>query len=185
MKSKYSAVDLTDLAIGVLILGIAVSIGANILVSMRDSTLTDLDTVTTVNESTVLNSSAGADTLANTWGASVSACYCNVTGSQAAGFICAANTTIPAANYTVVVDTVGGGMTIVNATETTYADPACTYSWYNTSRADWALPNDAALGIAEFGNWFDIIIIVGVAGLILSLIFLAFGRRGAETGVAY
>jgi len=42
------------------------------------------------------------------------------------------------------------------------------------------LANDAATGLAEYGNWFDIIVIVGVAALILSLIFMAFGRQGGS-----
>jgi hypothetical protein len=39
------------------------------------------------------------------------------------------------------------------------------------------LADDAAVGLAEYGNWFKIIVIVGVAAVVLSLIFMAFGRR--------
>jgi len=39
MKQKQNAVDLTDLAVGILVLGIVVTIGTNILISVRDSTL--------------------------------------------------------------------------------------------------------------------------------------------------
>ena len=49
----------------------------------------------------------------------------------------------------------------------------------------WNLGNKAALGLGEYGNWFDIIVIVGVAAVILSLIFMAFGRRGGGGGVTY
>ncbi len=87
---KKSAVDLTDLAIGIVVLGIVVSIGATILLNVRDT---------------------------------------NATGDVS----------------------------------------------YN-------LANDAATGLAEYGNWFDIIVIVGVAAVILSLIFMAFGRRGGSGG---
>jgi len=91
---KQSAVDLTDLAIGIVVLGIVVSIGATILINVRD-TNTENDTA------------------------------------------------------------------------------------YN-------LAGSAATGLAEYGNWFDIIVIVGVAAVILSLIFMAFGRRGgAGGGVSY
>lgn len=41
------------------------------------------------------------------------------------------------------------------------------------------LADDAATGLAEYGNWFKTIVIVGVAAVVLSLIFMAFGRRGA------
>ena len=85
MEQKQSAVDLTDLAIGIVVLGIVVSVGATILINVRDT----------------------------------------------------------------------------NGDETNIA--------YN-------LANDAATGLAEYGNWFNIIVIVGVAAVVLSLIFMAFGR---------
>lgn len=84
---KKPAVDLTDLAIGIVVLGIVVSIGATILLNVRDTN--------------------------------------------------------------------------------TASDTA-----YNLS-------NSAATGLAEYGNWFTIIVIVGVASVILSLIFMAFGNRGS------
>jgi len=89
LEFQKKAVDLTDLAIGIVVLGIVVSVGATILINVRDT---------------------------NTAG------------------------TTP----------------------------------YNLS-------DDAAVGIAEYGNWFKIIVIVGVAAVVLSLIFMAFGRRGAGT----
>ena len=106
-KLKNSAVDLTDLAIGILVLGLIVSIGANILLSVRDSNY---------------ELAAG----------------CNETSG----------------NYTL-------------------CDSA------------WQLGDSAATGLAEYGNWFDIIVIVGVAAVILSLIFMAFGRRDGQSSVQY
>ncbi len=32
-------------------------------------------------------------------------------------------------------------------------------------------------GLAEFGNWFDIIVIIGIAGLILGIIFISFNPQ--------
>ena len=90
---KKSAVDLTDLAIGIVVLGIVVSVGANVLINVRNT-----------------------------------------------------NTT---------------------------ADTA-----YN-------LADKAATGLAEYGNWFKIIVIVGVAAVILSLIFMAFGRGAGSVGTTY
>ena len=90
---KKPAVDLTDLAIGIVVLGIVVSVGANVLINVRNT-----------------------------------------------------NTANDAA--------------------------------YN-------LADDAATGISEYGNWFKIIVIVGVAAVILSLIFMAFGRRGSTGGMTY
>jgi len=92
-KLRKQAVDLTDLAIGIVVLGIVVSIGATILINVRD----------------------------------------------------------------------------------TNAENGTAYN----------LADDAATGLAEYGNWFDIIVIVGVAAVVLSLIFLAFGRRGGGGGMTY
>jgi hypothetical protein len=93
LQYKKSAVDLTDLAIGIVVLGIVVSVGATILINVRD---------TNVGNSTPYN-----------------------------------------------------------------------------------LSDKAATGLAEYGNWFKIIVIVGVAAVILSLIFMAFGRRGGEGSMTY
>jgi hypothetical protein len=93
MEYKQSAVDLTDLAIGIVVLGIVVSVGATILINVRDT---------------------------------------NTAGTAA----------------------------------------------YNVS-------NLAAIGLAEYGNWFKIIVIVGVAAVILSLIFMAFGRGSSSVGTTY
>lgn len=90
LEQKKSAVDLTELAIGIVVLGIVVSVGATILINVRDT---------------------------------------NSAGTAA----------------------------------------------YNIS-------DDAAVGLAEYGNWFKILVIVGIAAVILSLIFMAFGRRGGVGG---
>lgn len=92
MSVKKQAVDLTDLAIGIVVLGIVVSVGATILINVRDT---------------------------------------NTTNGTA----------------------------------------------YN-------LADSAATGIAEYGNWFKIIVIVGVAAVVLSLIFMAFGKSG-QGGTTY
>ena len=39
MQYKKSAVDLTDLAIGIVVLGIVVSVGATILINVRDTNI--------------------------------------------------------------------------------------------------------------------------------------------------
>jgi len=176
-KMKKNAVDLTDLAIGIIVLGLVVTIGATILLNVRDNTLTGLPVVTTANESVDI-SSTGTDTFTNTWVSSTSATCINTSNSAAVG----------SGNYTITVDASTGTGTITNATtDAAYNHPwNCTYTTYDTTQADWALPNNAATGIAEYGNWFDIIVIVGIAGLILSFIFMAFGRRdGGEGSVAY
>ena len=168
MKTKQNAIDLTDLAIGILILGITVGIGARLLITLRDNRLTDLSLDTTGNE-TINVSTTGSDTFDNTWFNGVTTCINSTNGI-----------TILPGNYTTSVDAVSGVGTITNATTDTAVNSGwnCTYTHYDTTEAQWSLPNDAASGIAEYGNWFDIIVIVGIAGVILSLIFLAFGNRG-------
>jgi len=93
IMQKKSAVDLTELAIGIVVLGIVVSVGATILINVRDT---------------------------------------NTVGTAA----------------------------------------------YNVS-------DDAAIGLAEYGNWFKILVIVGIAAVVLSLIFMAFGRRSGGLGSSY
>ena len=94
MKAELTkpAVDLTDLAIGIVVLGIVVSVGATILINVRDT---------------------------------------NTSGTAA----------------------------------------------YNIS-------DKAASGLLEYGNWFKILVIVGVAAVVLSLIFMAFGRN-SQGGMTY
>jgi len=162
LEFQKKAIDLTDLAIGLIILGIIVSIGASILTTTRDSRLTELSTVTTTNEKAT---NVAGLTLSNTWGKSVIN-ITNATGGQL----------ITSGNYTSSVNSVTGVMTVSNATATHILPWNITYDWYNTSRADWDLPHNASLGLLEYGNWFKIIVIVGVAAVLLTLIFLSFGR---------
>lgn len=89
LEQKKSAVDLTELAIGIVVLGIVVSVGATVLINVRDT---------------------------------------NTAGTAA----------------------------------------------YNISEK-------AAVGLAEYGNWFKILVIVGIAAVVLSLIFMAFGRKAGGT----
>ena len=84
MNKKGAAVDLSDLAIGIVVLGIVVSVGATVLINVRDT---------------------------------------NTSGDVS----------------------------------------------YNVSEK-------AAIGLGEYGNWFKILVIVGIAAVILGLIFMAFGR---------
>lgn len=175
MYKRKSAVDLTDIAIGILILGITVSVGARVLILYRDSRLTDLDTFTTANEVVTAVNETGS-TLDNVWFSSVTE-VTNTTDGAA----------ISSSNYTTSVDSDGIGTIYCDGCNNTFNNTLwnVTYVSYNTSSPQWALPNDAATGLAEYGNWFDIIVIVGIAGLILSLIFLAFKNKGGNASVSY
>lgn len=171
VKTKKPAVDLTDLALGIVILGIVVTIGANILIGIRDSQLTDLTVYTTANETVTDPTASTASTLSNKWGITVTECWNESNNIQ-----------IDSGNFSSSVSSVDGTITVTPAsTATEYTDGGgdwlCSYTAYNTSsNPDWGLADDAATGLAEYGDWFDIIVIVGIAAVIIALIFMAFGR---------
>lgn len=171
-KLKKSAIDLTDLAVGIIVLGIVVSIGGAVLINYRDARLTDVSTYSTVNETANFTINP-TNALANGWFQSI---------TQVTNFSDGA--TIASSEYTVTTDAFGTA-TLANTTDTYPFAWNVTYSSYNTSQTDYALANDAAVGLGEFGNWFKIIVIVGIAALVLSLIFMSFGNRGQSTGVSY
>jgi len=174
MEIKKNAVDLTDLAVGILILGIVVTIGASVLVNLRDNQLTDLTVSTTSNETLTGSNTTGTE-LSATWFKDVTL-VTNTTGGE----------TVGAGNYSVTTGPTGIGTFTVVGSQYNGEGLNVTYQTYDTtSRADWTLSNNAATGLAEYGNWFDIIVIVGVAAVILSLIFLAFGNRESGFAQAY
>jgi len=173
-KFKKNPIDLTDLAIGIIILAITVAIGSILLIGIRDSRLTDL-TVESVNETFTGGTSAVSFSshTTDTWVQGISVCVNGTNDTQI----------IPSGNYTFAISDFGIG-TITGTTGTDESNDSlwnCNYTVYNTSRADWDLANNASIGLGEYGNWFKIIVIVGVAAVILSLIFMAFGR-GSEAG---
>jgi len=178
MNIQKKAVDLTDLAVGILVLGVLVSIGSVILIGIRDSRLTSLATEEIVNE-VIIPDDTGTE-FAGSYFINVTECYNKTT---------AGNVPIaPTGNYTISTSGAVGIITNTSATYSASFDKGngwyCNYSTYNTTRADWTLPDNASIGLGEYGNWFKIIVIVGVAAVILSLIFMAFGKgRTGESGV--
>ena len=177
---QKKAVDLTDLAIGIIVLGIVISIGANILIKYRDSQLTSIDTTQIANETLTTVGHTG-ENLAQSWVKSVNTCI-NSTD----------NVIIGSANYTVTVDSFGSGKVTFNAHDTALfneTDWKCTYTIYNKTDPRFSLPNNASIGLSEYGNWFKIIVIVGIASLILAIIFMSFGRSpsmgGSSSGGSY
>lgn len=174
MEYKKSAIDLTDLAIGVMVLGFTVAIGVRILVLFSSSRVTDLGTNTVTNETTPATDAG--DRLAQTWVKEVSSIL-NISDG----------TTVPTTNYTTTISSTTGEGTVTFAPTSAYngSNVRVTYDVYNLTDEQYALPQDAATGLAEYGNWFDIIVIVGIAGVILSLIFMSFGRSSSAGDVGY
>jgi hypothetical protein len=169
LENKKTAVDLTDLAFGIVILGLTVAIGATVVVNIRNNQI--LDTATRkITLETVTPVGAAGTPLANTWVKSVDACQ-NSTGEILA-----------TANYTYTISPDTGTAKIFNTTsDYTVNSWRCNYTVYNTSDPRYTLPNTASIGLMEYGNWFKIIVIVGVAATILALIFMAFGKGGSAS----
>lgn len=171
---KQSAVDLTDLALGLVILGIAVSIGATVLVNMRNAQVTDVGSESYTQTFVPIDTGTSFTKI---WGKAVTNCI-NKTGPG-----------INSGNYTYTIspDT---GVIVFKNTSNLFSDAnaqwKCNYTVYNVSDPRYTLPDDASVGLAEYGNWFKIIVIVGIAAVVLTLIFMAFGKgRGAEIGGTY
>ena len=174
MQTEYrkGAVDLTDLAIGIVTLGIVVSIGAVILINAGNSQVTSLGTYIVSNEAVTVSGLETGTTLSTTWGQSVTTCNNN---SQEGDVI-------NAANYSVSIDSSNGLITMTNLTSEYIDKPwSCNYSVYNVSDPRFSLYQKAAMGLGEYGNWFKILVIVGAAAVVLALIFMAFGSRGSSS----
>ena len=167
MQIKKSAVDLTELALGIIVLGIVVSVGASILIIQRNSQVSNLPTYQVANES-VTTTQSGAN-LGNVWVKGIGVVI-NKTG-----------TVLTSGNYSFTIDQNTGIGTLANRTSINGNVWNVTYEVYNTSDVRYALADDAATGIGEYGNWFKIITIVGVASVVLALIFMAFGRRSGDS----
>lgn len=74
-----------------------------------------------------------------------------------------------------------GATILINIRDTT----DCIECTAANGTADYNLSNAAAVGLLEYGNWFNILVIVGVAAVILGLIFLAFRPSGGSGSQTY
>lgn len=170
MRSKKGAIDLTELAIGIVILGIIVAIGTLVVLNVRDSQTTNLPIQKVVNETITPSSGVGVP-LEHVWVKQIIA----VENTSA--------TLLTTTNYTASIDpSTGTGLIKALAVSDAHGFLNNTwkvnYTYYDTSRADWDVGNKAAIGLGEYSSWFKIIVITGVAALILGIIFLAFGKGG-------
>ena len=178
LRQKKSAIDLTELAIGIVIIGIAVSIGAIILTKMGNNQITNAASYQVANESVSPTTSGTA--LSTAWVKSVNQVY-----NESNGLL------FTSPNYTLTINPENGYGTLSNSTCTLQTGWTCTswkvsYTVYNVSDVRYSLPNKASLGLGEYGNWFKILVIVGIASVILALIFIAFGNKGSQSiGTSY
>jgi hypothetical protein len=152
-----------------------VAIGTSIILGIRDARLTDLPVVTTANE-TITSVKESCKYLTNTWVKSIG----TITNATSADVINSGNYT------TTIVNGHGTGkICAVNANPYNNTNWNVTYTWYNTSRADWSVANQSALGLGEYGNWYKIIILVGIAAGILAIIFSTFGSKNQTGATSY
>lgn len=180
------AVELTEFAIGVIVLGIVVTIGSSVFSNFKDAQVTNLP-IGYVKSESITPTTNGANfskTPLLGWGRDVTECINGTAGP-----------TIRPGNYSVTVDPNWGTMTITNNTAASGGEfvPSktawiCNYTLYNTSDQRYALPDKAGIGLGEYGNWFKIVVIVAISAVILGLIFSAFGRathggEGGETSI--
>ena len=175
MEFKKSAVDLTDLAIGIVVLGIVAAIGSTILLGVRNTTYADSDVVTVVNETVGNFTTTATQTLDNVWVNALTGCKDATTGVS-----------LGTTNVTLSVNSENGlGTVTATGTPTTAGTIAkCDYTYYDVANNPaYDTADSAAIGLGEYGNWFDIIVIVGVAAVILGLIFLAFGRGSMNSSM--
>ena len=169
------AVNLSEFAIGIVILGIVASISAVVMLGFRDSQLTSTDTASLTNQ-VITDPDASFRLLDTTdWVKSLDAVWNDTNGR-----------TIDSGNYTFVVrETDGVG--VLNASTEAGADStgdwSVNYTVYNKSDPRFSISDNAASGLAEYGNWFKILVIISVAAVILTLIFVAFrGRSSGSSG---
>ena len=163
--TKNSAIDLTDVALSIVILGITVAVGTQIIGTYRDSRLTALPNYAVNNESQ--NVTTTGVELSTEWFQSVA------TATNESGF------TIPATNYTTSTNAFGKGTITADA-----GSPFASQNWNvsynvaNTSDPQWAIANNAQVGLATYGDWYTIIVVIAIAGLVLGLLFLTLGNKG-------
>jgi len=81
---------------------------------------------------------------------------------------------------------IGAIFTVIN---NDYAWTGIDGVWNYTSNiveaADYALATDTMEGLAEFENWFSILVILGIAGVIITLVIISFGNKQEGSYQAY
>lgn len=172
LEEKKSAVDLTGLAVGIIILGLVVTIGASIMTTFRNAQVDSLPTYQVANE-TLTTVTAAGETLTKPWVAGVIT-YTNASNGSI----------INPGNFSLSVDSVMGTSVITSITNSIYnnSNVNVTYNAYNISDPRYNVADSTLVGLTEFGDWFNILVIIGIAAVILGLIFMVFGNRSSDSG---
>lgn len=164
--------NLSDLALAIMVLGIVVSIGGVIMTNYKTSQVTNLPVLSDSDLS--INVTTTGVTLEKVWVKDITSCtLVNGTSVGSSNYNLAVS---PDFGTGVLSATTGSGFKNMNWN--------CTYGYYDTTDVRYDLPSDAAVGLAEYGNWFKILVIVGVAAVVLGLIFMAFGKSSSSSSQA-
>ena len=192
IQKKHSAIDLTAIAFSIIVIGIAVTIGAMILLQYRDARVTSLGTYAIVNETvgggtgtTLVLNETNFGQLDNVWVKSIENAY-NSSGVQKQAdyelnsyenFTLTVNDFgVGSLTFGVDYDTDAGGISANNTVLNV------SYTVYNTSEPEFSIPDKASLGLAEYGNWFKIMVIIAAAGLVFLLLSLMLQDRNRGGG---
>ena len=173
IQTKKSAIDLTELAIGIVILGVIVSIGARILVTTRDSQLTNIGSYEVGNETALAVTESGTQ-LSTAWFKDVSTVTYQTNGSV-----------VGSGEYTTTIDGYGKMSIATNGGNANNTGLNVTYNVYNVSDPRFDVPDKAITGLAEYGNWFTILVVIGIASIVLSLIFLSLAGGKNKGGQSF
>jgi len=147
---KMANINLSEFAIGIVILGIVAAIGTTVLIDMRDTQLTDTDTSSLTSQTFDEPTAAWTYLDTTDWVKSLDGVWNDTTGD-----------TIGAGNYTFTINDYGQGYinaSTIGATELGEQSGtwSVNYSVYNKSDPRFSIADDAATGLLEYGNWFKI-----------------------------
>lgn len=162
-------VDLSKFALSIVVLGIVASIGAVIMLGVRDSSDPVIEAVKLNLTTATYN-----NTIADIHGF-VNPCSALQNGTESVKFW---NGT--AVDYN--INAARGTLEILEQGQDVQAGGGISFNITNHYKctADYNLSNNAALGLGEYGNWFSILVIVSIAAVIIGLIMLAFRPTGGQ-----
>lgn len=171
-------VDLTGFAIALIVLGVVAAVGSTILLEYRDSQLDDIATYQVKNETVTDPVNGTYSDLALRWVQSIGT-ITNATTGQVVG----------TANYTTRIRG-ADGVGQINASHppvpldnVSQGNWNVTYTVYNITDARFKIADDASTGLAEYGDWFKVLVVIAVAALVIGLLFSSMrGGAGSEGG---
>jgi hypothetical protein len=176
--NKKGNIDMTGIALSIIILGIVCAVGILITQNVATSQITNTNIIRVNNEtgSTALSPTAPMHTQV-IWVNEPTDVLTLYTANN--GTVCTSNVTTTVSEGTATLTMTSASQSSPNACNNTVMN--VTYNRYNASDPRFDVASKASIGLGEYGNWFKIIVIVAISAVILGLIFTAF-RGNAEGG---